>query len=281
MLTIQFNELSAILLDYVDGGYSDGGFLYLRIVGDEPTVNAIWSRLSAREYREKKYESQVQVAIPGRTEYVAAQKAVYKTLRSRLPTGLVDLAMIHPYLTVSEDGEAGFFLLTYESGMPDGFFARLNRCLSIPLKEEWAAWLWAKGQKPQTWWAIETKEEYENGQPVERQHLVQTSQTPISKYESRGRVACYRVQTTGASKAAWLQIIRAQLGLAISLGPVQMGSVQGYEATGWSIFPREADHWILGCGDEEILTATSLEFLLARARDELGRHFVIQGGQHA
>jgi hypothetical protein len=281
MLTIQFNELNAILLDYTGGTYSDGGFLYLRMVGDEPTVNAIWSRLSAREYREKKYESQVQVAIPGRTEYVAAQKVVYKTLRSRLPTGLVDLVMIHPCLTISEDSEAGFFLLTYESGMPDGFFARLNRCLSIPLKEEWATWLWAEGQKAQTWLAIETKEEYEDGQPVERQNLVQTSQTPISKHESRGRVACYRVRTRGPYKAAWLQIIREQLGLGIPLFVTQYGGVERYEETLWSIYAPKPDHWILDCGDEEILSAPSLDFLLAKARDELGRHFVIQGGPHA
>ena len=277
MLTIQFSELSAILLDYVDSGYSDGGFLYLRIVGDEPTVNAIWSRLSAKEYREKKYSSEVRVAVAGRQypEYVAAQKAVYKTLRSRLASGLVDLAMIHPCLTISEDNEAGFFLLTYEADVPDSFFVRLNRCLSIPLKADWAGWLWTEGQQPHSWFAIETKEEYEDGQPVERPHLVQTSQTPISKYESRGRVACYRVHTKGQAKAAWLHIIREQLGLGIRLRSIQEGRDQRYKNAIWSVSADSSGQWILSGSDETILVAPTLEFLLAQARDQLGRHFII------
>ena len=278
MLTIQFNELSAILLDLVDGSYSDGGFLYLRMVGEEPTVNAIWSRLSAREYREKKYESGVQVEIPGRqyAEYLAAQKVVYKTLRARLPTGLIDLAMIHPRLTVSEDNEQGFLLLTYESGVPGGFFTRLNRCLSIPLKDEWQAWLWTEGQKQQSWLTIERKETPGNDQVVQEQ-LVQTSQTPISRYESRGQVTCYRVETAGPYKEAWLKIIRDQLALAIPLFPARIGQVQGYEEALWSIYPKRSDHWILAYGEEITLTGPTLEFLLAKARQALGRHFLIQG----
>ena len=43
---ITFGLLSALLLDFVD--HRDG-FLYLRMVGPEVTVNAIWATLSARE----------------------------------------------------------------------------------------------------------------------------------------------------------------------------------------------------------------------------------------
>ena len=52
--TIKFGLLSAILLDFVD---SNDGFLYLRMVGAETAVNAIWARLSAREHRGKKWGS--------------------------------------------------------------------------------------------------------------------------------------------------------------------------------------------------------------------------------
>ncbi len=280
MLTIQFHDLSAILLDLVDGSYTDGGFLYLRMVGEEPTVNAIWSRLSARAYREKKYDSGVQVEVPGQQypEGIAAQKVVYKTLRARLPNGLIDLAMIHPRLTVSEDNEQGFFLLTYESGVPDGFFARLNRCLSIPLKEAWADWLWIEGQKQQSWLTIETKQESHKGETVETEQVVQTSQTPIHPYKSEGEVACYRVRTAGQYKDAWLKIIREQLDLGIPLFPAQIGRVEGYEEALWSIYPQTSDQWILAYGEETTLTGPTLEFLLAKARQELGRHFLIQGG---
>ena len=283
MLTIQFHDLSAILLDWVDGSYGDGGFWYLRMVGEEPTVNAIWSRLSAKEYREKRYESGVKVVVPGRQypDTIAAQKGVYKTLRARLPNGLIDLTMIHPRLTVSEDNEQGFFLLTYEGGTPDGFFARLNRCLSIPLKEAWTDWLWVEGQKQQSRLTIETKNDRQEGQNIETEQLVQTQQTPIHPYQSQGQVTCYRVRTAGLYKEAWLHIIREQLGLGIPLYPAHIGPVQGYEEALWSIHPRSTERWILEYGDEERLSAPSLEFLLAKARQELGRHFLIRDGHHA
>lgn len=281
MLTIHFNELSAILLDVVDGSYSEGGFLYLRLVGEEPTVNAIWSRLSAREYREKKYDSGVQVEIPGRQypEYLAAQKVVYKTLRTRLPTGLIDLAMIHPRLTVSEDSEQGFLLLTYERGVPSGFLARLNRCLSIPLKDDWQAWLWREGQKQQSWLTIERKETPGNGQVVQEQ-LVQTHHIPITRYESRGQVACYRVGTAGPYKEAWLQIIRqqARLGVHLSVIPESTTGKTSYYHSDWTLLQDDQialGHWRLDHLGQTQLAAPSLEHLLTAAREQLGIPFVI------
>jgi hypothetical protein len=275
LYTIQFDTLSAMLLDFVDG--PGEGFLYLRIAGAEPTVNAIWARLMAKETRGKKWGSSIQIPIPGRSypEYVAADKAVYKTLRSRLPSGLVDLALIHPCLTVSDDTEQGFFLLTYEAGPPVSFFPRLNKTLSIPLQPEWAEWLWVEGQKLQAWMTVETYEEQQGGQAVEGQRLVQTSQTPIHRYDSRGRSGCYRIGTGGLYKAAWLQIIREQLGLGIRLLPTQTGARERYEDTVWSVSADASGRWILNSNDEDILVAPTLEFLLAQARDQLGRHFII------
>jgi len=75
-------------------------------VGDEPTVNAIWARLSSRETRGKVWSGGVQIQIPGQNypEYAALMKGVtYKTIRSRLPSGMIDLALLHPRLTVAED----------------------------------------------------------------------------------------------------------------------------------------------------------------------------------
>lgn len=275
MHEIRYGKLSAMLLDFVDHG---DGFLFLRLVGPEPVVNAIWAKLSARNPRGKKWSSPVQIPIPGRgyPEYVASQKQVrYRTLRTRLHNGMVDLAMIHPCLTVSEDSEAGFFLLTYASDVPESFFARLNRCLSIPLKEEWAGWLWDNGQQPQSWLAVESQEETENGETVERQHLVQTSQTPIERYQSYGQVACYRIRTGGDYKTAWLQIIRQQLKLGIPLWATQGGAGQRYEEALWSVYAEHANRWVLDYGDEQVLSAPSLDFLLAKARQELGRYFIL------
>lgn len=166
--TITFGALSAILLDFVDHG---DGFLYLRLAGAEPTVNAIWAKLSAKDGRGKKWNSPVQIQIPGQSypKWVAAQKGTtYRTLRTRLPSGLIDLALLHPALTVAEDSERGFYLLTYEDGAPSGFFERLNRTLSIPLDPAWADWLWDKGQQPQSRFTLRTQTEYERPAGGER-----------------------------------------------------------------------------------------------------------------
>src|SRR5687767_10875072 len=117
-----------MLLDFVD---HEEDFLYLRMAGAETTVNAIWAYLSAKEGRGKKWGSQVRIPLAGRSpQYVAAAKHItYRTLRTRLPSGMVDLTLIHPLLTVAEDNPRGFYLLSYEEGRPPGFFERLNQVL--------------------------------------------------------------------------------------------------------------------------------------------------------
>ncbi len=153
--TIAFKKLSAMMLDFVD---HNDELLYLRMVGIEPTVNAIWAKLSAKESRGKKWGSDVSIPIDGQSspQYVTAQKSVtYRTVRTRLPSGMVDLALIHPCLTVAEDNRRGFYSLTYDDGVPSGFFDRLNRCLAIPLQPAWTAWLWEQGQQPYSRFTIE------------------------------------------------------------------------------------------------------------------------------
>ena len=93
--TLKFNELAALCLDFVD--HSDG-FLYLRLVGSETGVNAIRAVLSARDGRGRKWG--IPVAGRASLEYLATQKGVTcRTLRTRLPGGMIDLAMVHPRLT--------------------------------------------------------------------------------------------------------------------------------------------------------------------------------------
>lgn len=272
--TLQFNLLSALALDFVD---HNDGFLYLRMAGPEATVNAIWAHLSARETRGQKWSGAVQIPITGRSypEYVAAQKRVtYRTLRRRLPSGMVDLAMVHPLLTVAEDTERGFYLLTYESDLPPGFFERLNKTLAIPLKPAWAAWLWEQGQQSQSRLTLVTKKGREGGQEVEKSELVETTETPITRLKSLGSVACYRVQGDGRYKDAWLQIIRAQLQLGISLRPAPHLGERHYLNSRWAVYATP-DEWVLQQADDRRLQAPSLNHLLTEARERLGLHLII------
>lgn len=281
MYEITFGELSAILMDFIDSG---DGLLYLRVVGAEATVNAIWARLVSKEARGKKWGSEVRITIPGRNhpQYVAAVKSItYRTLRTRLPSGMVDLALINPMLTVAQDSESGFYLLTYETdGMPSGFFDRLNNCLSLPLNPEWANWLWEQGQQSQSRMTLVKKTEYQDGQPVEAQRLTETTDIPIGSLDGLGQVACYAVHTDGRYRDAWLQIIRDQLQLEIVLQRQAINEVAYRSNDGiWTTAQTGAygqDEWQLVQGDEVVLEAPTLTFLLTQAREELGLYFRTQ-----
>ena len=277
---ITFGLLSARVLDFVD--HRDG-FLYLRMVGPEVTVNAIWATLSAREGRGKKWTSQVEIAMPGNTypERVAAQKGVtYRTLRARLPNGLLDVALIHPLLTVAEDTERGFYLLTYDEDVPAGFFARLNHTLSIPLKPDWATWLWQQGQQPQSWLAFQTRPGYEDSQPEDQKQVVELTRTPITCLDSLGEVSCYQVRCAEDYRAAWLQIIRTQLqlGTILQAAPHPLGG-ERYADGRWTIEPvsqTDETGWQLTDENEIVSQAPSLNHLLVEARESLGVHFIIE-----
>lgn len=272
--TIRFDELSAILLDFVD---NSEGFLYLRMVGAEPAVNAIWARLSGNENRGKKWGSPVSIPVAGRSfpQYVAAQKHVsYRTLRTHLPSGTVDLALIHPLVTVAEDKEQGFYLLTYAVDLPPAFFDRLNKSLSIPLRPEWAAWLWEQGRQSQPLLTPETRPVREGGEVVKREVLTETTPLPIERLQSLGRVHCYSVRCDGPYRQAWLQIIRRQLDLGIRLKKTG----QRYRNDNWVASPA-ADGWALRRDEEIVAQAPSLNHLLVTARETLGVHFIIEETQ--
>lgn len=259
-------------LDFVDG---QDGFLFLRMVGEETVVGAIWAKLSARNARGQKYSSAVRIIVPGETypRYVAAQKSVhYKTLRTRLRSGLVDVAMIHPRLTVAEDKSDGFYFLTYDTSVPPkSFFERLNATLSIPLKPDWATWLWTQGQVSLTRSVIGVSEKWDGSQYIEEEHLTETTDTPIVRLNSLGTVGCYSVHTGPAFRDAWLTIIREQLSLAIRLraAPTPSG-LQQYLSECWTISETQSGEWRLLRHQNSVLEAPSLAWLLTQAERDFG-----------
>ena len=269
--TIEFGKLRAMLLDFVSE--SRDGCYFLRMVGDEPTVNAIWARLSSRETRGKAWSSGVQIQIPGRTypEYVALEKAVtYKTVRSRLPSGMIDLALIHPLLTLAEDDEFGFYVLSYAEDVPVGFFDRLNRTLAIPLQAEWTPWLWTLGQQPVNRWLLESKVVRTGGEAQEQIHLVEKTFLPITEIKSLGNVRCSLVRTEGDYQNSWLEIIRHRLELGIPL----ILTKQGYQADPWTVLVEDGAH-CLWEGDDLLIRAPSLNYALTWANETLGLKFLV------
>ena len=269
---IEFDSIQAMLLDFVDQG---DGFLYLRMVGEEPSVNAIWARLSARETRTKKYSSHVTIPTSDQTGtvYVAAQKARYKTLRTRLPSGLIDLMMVHPRLTVAEDSYKGFYLLTYDTGTPVHFFDRLNRTLSIPLQPDWADWLWTVGQQEQSFSTIIKRTVKEGGIEVEKSLFEEVARLPIKPLDRMGSAQVYSVRTAEYYRDAWLQIIRTELDVATRLdGNADLGWRSNDE---WSVC-QTGEQWQLRQFTETVLTATALPQLLTQADVEFGLHLSLE-----
>lgn len=203
------NQSDLIALDFVNGGK---GLLYLRYVGPETLVNAAWAYLVSKDARENSWSSLVEIECPERKGCTLSKGVRYKTLKTQLPSQYLDMCLIHPNLTVAQDTlDEGFYLLTYDDGIPRGFYERLNRTLDIPLKPEWTDWLWTDGQEQQSFtWRV-TRSVYEDGKYIKKEFDDADSATPIALMNSLGNVKCYLVHTNYKYKHAWHVAIRNQL----------------------------------------------------------------------
>ena len=270
--------IQAILTGLVQD--EDSEILYLRMVGHEVAVNAIWAKLVAYDSRGKTWDSKVRVPTP-QNQYsesfgVACAKHVsYRTVQNRLPSGQVDLALIHPSMTVSEDSPESFYALTHGPDIPPGFFDRLNRQLQIAILPEWETWLWEQGQQAQRFEAEGTKREWDNKKTeyVDSSIVKTVTVVPIARLKrSHGTVQCYRVHCGGLYEVAWWQIIRQQLEIGVRLEKM---SESYYENGIWQISQSKND-WLLFREDEHLMTERSLEWLLVKARGMFGVELEIE-----
>lgn len=209
------NQLDLIALDFVNG---DKGLLYLRYVGPETLVNAAWAYLVSKDTRENSWSSKVEIECPERKGCTLSKGVRYKTLKTQLPSQYLDMCLIHPNLTVAQDTpDEGFYLLTYDDGIPRGFYERLNRTLDIPLKPEWTDWLWTDGQEQQSFsWQV-IRSVYEDRAYIKKEVEEDDSATPIILHKSLGSVKCFEVRTSQRYKHAWHAAIKNRLNGVTSL----------------------------------------------------------------
>jgi len=278
-MRVEFQGAEAIGLDFID---APNGFLFLRMVGPETLVNAIWAYLFNYDPKKRKSDSKVLIWPSWNgfdTDHVMTEKSHrYRMIRTRLPCGAVDMALIHPLLTAFEDKERSFFLLTYDTGVPDNFFGRLNRALPIPLQRDWTTWLWEIGRKPYTWWTLVKRNIYQQGKYVLKDELTEETRTAITQLPGWGEARCYEVQCGGLYEECWIQIIRNHLGLARILKPARIGYGDKYYLhNDFAVYPGlDGSSWSLHKGDTTLLQgAPSLNYLIALARRDLGEHLVI------
>jgi hypothetical protein len=111
--------------------------VYLAMVGHKQAVRANWAALAAKKVR----------WIGGQRVYLDGMKE-HVLVRASLPCGWVDHILIHKQASIREmNPEEPFFLL--DDGrhpIPPLFYPMLNKCLAVPVLEDWAGYLWENGR---------------------------------------------------------------------------------------------------------------------------------------
>jgi hypothetical protein len=122
----------AVVLD----GDNDN-IVYLQMVGHKQSVRANWAALVAKKVR----------WIGGQRVYLDGMKE-HVLVKSSLPCGWVDHILIHKQASIREmNPEEPFFLLDDgNQAIPPLFYPMLNKCLAVPVLDEWAGYLWENGR---------------------------------------------------------------------------------------------------------------------------------------
>jgi len=185
--TIKFKGFEAQVVARVTDG-CDTGIVYLEMAGSESAVKAIWAALSSAEAKRSGTNG---VGINANSVWVQ-KHTKYITLKSVLPNGQTVIGMLNPQATVTQRG-GQFYLVALRNheGPPPAFFSRLAISLAVPVKVEWASWLWKKG--------------LEHGE-YEYQKLIQT-------LTSDGHVVGYKVKASDTD--AWLKLVQESIGFKV------------------------------------------------------------------
>ncbi|HID50679.1 MAG TPA: hypothetical protein EYP41_01405 [Anaerolineae bacterium] len=111
--------------------------IYLEMVGHKQSVRANWAALVAKKV----------CWIGGQRIYLDGMKE-HVLVRSSLPCGWVDHILIHKQASIREmNPEEPFFLLDDgRQSIPPLFYPMLNKCLAVPVLEDWAGYLWENGR---------------------------------------------------------------------------------------------------------------------------------------
>lgn len=112
--------------------------VYLEMVGSKQAVRANWAAL-----------------VGGRVQWIGRERIEldgmknHKLVQAALPCGWSDYVLIHKQASLQAmNPEEPFYLLDEgKQQIPALFYAMLNKCLAIPLLEEWSDYLWKCGRE--------------------------------------------------------------------------------------------------------------------------------------
>jgi hypothetical protein len=111
---------------------------YLEPAGSKRAVRANWAAL-----------------VGGRVQWLGRQRIEldgmkrHTLVQSALPCGWLDAVLVHKQASLQAmQPEEPFYLLdTGDGRIPPLFYPMLNKCLAIPLLEEWSDYLWVRGRE--------------------------------------------------------------------------------------------------------------------------------------
>ena len=117
----------------------DDTLVYLEMVGAKQSVRANWAALVGGG--KVHWQGRKRIRLDGMKEHVKIQ--------ATLPCGWADHILIHKQASLKEmNPEQPFYLLDDGTRpIPPLFYPMLNKCLALPLLENWAEYLWANGRE--------------------------------------------------------------------------------------------------------------------------------------
>ena len=130
---------------------TDGALLLcLVMIGVKEAVKASWATLAAA-----KNTQPLEIKGINQNEFFLDQGwKNYLTLRTKLPNGLVEWAVINKKCTNTPPRAEHFYrlapmeesLIRYPDERPAGFYTSLDQAISIPILPQWEGYLWQEGR---------------------------------------------------------------------------------------------------------------------------------------
>jgi hypothetical protein len=112
--------------------------VYLEMIGPKQSVKANWAALVGGKTH---WIGRKEIRLDGMKEHVR--------LQATLPCGWTDYILIQKQASLREmNPEQPFYLLDDGTQqIPPLFYPMLNKCLALPLLEDWSKYLWENGRE--------------------------------------------------------------------------------------------------------------------------------------
>ena len=224
--TIEYRGNKSFLLGTATRNQNE--VIALEVYGPEATVMALAHHLVKYELRGKPFETDVVIRHQAGGElsvtHIALAPGKFRFRGKLITNGKARWSQTIMFLDALRPSSSDDFFFLKDEDQPAWFFKRLSNVCPIPLRPEWAGWLWARGNQH-----VRVKYVNPGGISTDKKaqppFLAEETVTPISKLGGEG-LDVYRIRTKGVLdeyKLAWLEIIWAELGLSEKMYAVSTG----------------------------------------------------------